>query len=613
MRCWKRFWSRMSQTTTRLSQMLKLTWKAQRLYLLLLLTVQVLQGLVPLATAFISKELFDLLAQVFRGTAFSQVVQTLIFLLLAQATISFGHFLISPLQTYVQAELGRHLTLSIRHSLYEKLNSLAGLAPFEDPHFHNTLQVVSTQVEFAPIQAVQMCTALVQATITLISFLGVLLALSPLLALIVSVTVLPQLLVQLKLSRQHVQLFLETTPQERRASYYGQMLSWISYAKEVRLFLLGDYFLRRFTHSTQQIFSAQQIFQRRELRWQSLLALLTSVVATGSFIVVVVQTFLGRISLGSMVFYTQAVASVQETLMGMVFSLTRLNESLLFFTLYQEVLALDDHLARAAQPRTILPLEHGITFRDVSFRYNEQHPWILRHLNLFIPVKHCLALVGLNGAGKTTLVKLLTRLYDPTEGMILWDDVDIREFDPVEYRKHLGSILQDFVRYELTAQENIGLGETILMENLSEIEAAARKSGIHECLEALPAGYASFLSRWMTEEREEGDAGIDLSGGEWQKLALARMFLRRAEVLILDEPTAALDAQTEYELFRRFRELMQNRTSLLITHRFSTVRMADQIAVLDQGRILEWGSHEELLTRAGAYAKLYTMQAEGYR
>ena len=252
---------------------------------------------------------------------------------------------------------------------------------------------------------------------------------------------------------------------------------------------------------------------------------------------------------------------------------------------------------------------NGIEVRNVSFRYSDEHAWVLRDVNLLIPAGRCTALVGLNGAGKTTLVKLLTRMYDPTEGEILWEGIDIREFDVERFRERIGAVFQDFTRYDLTAQENIGLGNVGEALDDDKVRQAAMRAGVSETIEGLPGGYGTVLSRWLTTEK----AGVDLSGGEWQKIALARMFMRESEMLILDEPTAALDAQAEYDLYNRFVELMGGRTSLLITHRFSTVRMADMVAVLEEGRITEVGTHEELIRVNKTYTKLYQMQAERYR
>lgn len=311
-----------------------------------------------------------------------------------------------------------------------------------------------------------------------------------------------------------------------------------------------------------------------------------------------------------MTLYTSAVASVQGTLSGMISGLTRLNENALFFRQYTDLLALPQQLQIARVPRAVPELTEGITLRDVSFRYSEQHPWVLRHVDLFLPTGKCLALAGLNGAGKTTLVKLLTRMYNPTEGQILWDGIDFREFAPSELRQHIGTIFQDFAHYDLSVQHNIGLGEVSRIEDISAVHRAASDAGIHQRILALREGYQSILSRWLAETES---AGVDFSGGEWQKIALARMFMREADVLMLDEPTAALDAQAEYELYLHLRKLMQGRTCLLITHRFSTIRMADYVAVLEKGSIVEYGPHDELVERDGVYTKLYAMQAASYK
>jgi ATP-binding cassette subfamily B protein len=253
-----------------------------------------------------------------------------------------------------------------------------------------------------------------------------------------------------------------------------------------------------------------------------------------------------------------------------------------------------------------VPLRRGIEFRGVGFRYPDSEEWALRDINLQIRPGEKIALVGPNGAGKTTLVKLLSRLYDPTEGIILIDGIDIRELDPVDLRQKIGVIFQDFVRYHVPARENVGFGQIDSLEKMEQIMEAARKSGAHPIIEDLPEGYETMLGRWF-------HGGHELSVGQWQKIALARAFMRDAEILVLDEPTASLDAETEYEIFRRFQELTVGKMAILISHRFSTVRMADRIVVLQEGRIVEIGSHHDLLNQGGIYGHLFGLQAEGYR
>jgi len=589
-------------------QMSTLAWKAQPLCFVSVVALQLLQGLLPLATAWLAKLFFDLLAQSLRGNVSAALVQQLIVLLALQALVTLFSLLLTPVTKYVTAELTRRLTLRMKGAIYRKINSLQGLAYFEDPTFHDTIQMASSNAQYGPMQALNIFTMVLQSIMTLFAFLGVLISFSPWLTGMIAIALIPQCYVELKLSKQRYDVLLMNSPRERRASYYGQVLSMVQFAKEMRLFNLGEYFLRKFLSTTEEIYQTQRHQQRGELRWQLVLAVGAAAVSTTAFVVVVIQAFFGRLTLGDVALYISVVGSVQAALTALVFALSQASESVLFFRQYTDLMSLEPSLGQNTPPSQAPPLVDGITLRNISFRYSERHPWILRHVNLFLPAHCCLALVGLNGAGKTTLVKLLTRLYDPTEGKILWDGIDLREFDPQEVRRHMGAIFQDFSRYDLSVQENIGLGDVEQVENVGIVQQAATKAGIHGRIASLPQGYQSILSRWLAQK----DEGVDFSGGEWQKVALARMFMRDSEVLILDEPTAALDAEAEYALYQHFKELMQGHTCLLITHRFSTVRMADHIAVLEDGQITEYGTHAELLARQGTYAKLYSMQAESY-
>jgi ATP-binding cassette, subfamily B, bacterial len=308
-----------------------------------------------------------------------------------------------------------------------------------------------------------------------------------------------------------------------------------------------------------------------------------------------------------MTLYLAIFRQGQSTFQSILSAIGNIYENNLFMANFFEFLCLRPRMTFAGQRRKLqVPLRGGIEFRELGFRYPESDGWALRGVNLIIRPGEKIALVGHNGAGKTTLIKLLSRLYDPTEGSILIDGIDIRDLDPLELQQRIGVIFQDFVRYHLPVRENIGFGQIDAMGDVERIAAAARKSGAQAVVEELPQGYETMLGRWFQD-------GHELSLGQWQKIALARAFMREAEILVLDEPTASVDARTEYEIFQNFKTLTEGKMAILISHRFSTVRMADRIAVIQEGRIAELGTHEELLRRGGIYAELFGMQAEGYR
>ena len=591
--------------------MLHILWQAYPAGLLLTIALQILQGLFPLGTALITKFLFDALAQGIAMHGSLALSATVILLLILQVLLTVITQFVSPLDQYIGSEMARRLALFIQTRVYQKVAGFVGLAYFEDNELYNTITLTVNGAKTSPMQILRFLTTMIRGIVTIVSFLGVMLSFNPLLAGIVFLTVIPQFFLQFRLGKQRFGVTLSNSSKERLAFYFGQVMSGAVFAKEVRLFNLGDYFLRAFAQVTRIIQAAQRKQQQRELFWQAVCMTLSAIVGSSAFIFVFVQAFQGHLSFGDLSLYISAVSTIQGTLLGMVYASSQIIEHILYFRQYTSLLAMPQPLSIAAHPQLVPSLTQRIELRDVSFRYSEKHPWVLRHVNLRIPAGECLALVGLNGAGKTTLVKLLARLYDPTEGQVLWDGIDIREFDPLALRKHIAAIFQDFARYDLTVQENIGLGDAGRIEEMEAIHRAAHQSGIDEFIASLPQGYDTVLSRWLGEKK--AGPGVDLSGGQWQKIGLARMFMRQADVLMLDEPTAALDAQSEHDLHQRFATLMAGRTSLMITHRFSTVRMASAIAVLEDGQITEYGMHNDLLAANGTYAHLYHMQAEHYQ
>ncbi len=387
------------------------------------------------------------------------------------------------------------------------------------------------------------------------------------------------------------------------------MLTGLASAKELRLFGLQSYLFGKWHQVTKQSHEAERQLQYKELRWQLLLELLAFLAMALAFFFIVRGIFNQNMSVGDIALYSSALAGVQTGIVTLVQAIGQTSEVHLFFTQYERLQTMPQPIHISANPQTITSLHQDIEFRDVWFRYSDDASWVLKGVSFCLPANQCLALVGINGVGKSTLVKLITRLYDPTQGQILWDGVDIRDFVVADYRSHLSTVFQDFVRYQLPVWENIGLGDVKRINQRPQIVTAAKQADIASLIATLPKGYETQLSRWLGV----GEHGTDLSGGEWQKIAIARAFMRHADLLLLDEPTAALDAETESHLIQLLEKLKRGHTSLLISHRFSTVRMADRIVVLEDGQITEQGTHEALLRLGGQYAKLYGMQAEKYQ
>jgi ATP-binding cassette, subfamily B, bacterial len=594
--------------------MLLVIWRIYPRGFLCMIFFQVVQGLFPLGTAWITKLLFDALAQ---SLALSvphasslPLPQMVVFLLIFLVICTVLSQLLLVGGQYLNSELERRLSLTIQTQIYKKVSELNGLSYFEDPALYNAIQLAANGARLGPAVFLRSLMTVIASAITLGSFLAVLLAFNRWLTAIILLATLPQFFVQWRSSKQRFGVAFRNSPKERLAMYYGQIMAGSPCAKEVRLFNLSRYFLNAFINTTRAIQGSQRKQQQRVVTWQALCTAVSTLVGGGSFFFVFLQAFRGLLSFGDVSLYMNAVSSIQSTLLAVVFASAQMNEQILFFRQYLQLLAMPQSLPTPTSPCEVPALSDAIELRDVSFRYSENHPWVLRHVNLRIPAGKCLALVGLNGAGKTTLVKLLARLYDVTEGQVLWDGTDIREFDPQVLRQHIAALFQDFMRYDLTARENVGLGDPERIEDTQAIEQAALQAGIHEFISGLPQGYNTVLSLWLGEKK--AGPSVDLSGGEWQKIALARMFMRKADLFMLDEPTASLDAQSEYDLHARFADLTTGKTCLLITHRFSTVRMADAIAVLQDGQIVEYGTHRDLLFSDGIYAHLYRMQAGQY-
>jgi ATP-binding cassette subfamily B protein len=478
---------------------------------------------------------------------------------------------------------------------------------FEDAAFYDQLQNARRQSEFRAMALVNGVFAVVQQSISLVSFLVIVVAFEPWIAIILFGASIPAFIAQSFYSRLFFRLLTRSAPEFRQIRYLEELMTTDKSIKEVRLFGLGKPIIQRHDETFAQYYTEDVRLARK----RSMLSMLWGFVSTASFYVayawVIWLTIRGSITLGGLTFYMAILRQSQTTFQTLFNSINWLFENGLFMTQLVDFFNLKPIMPQVTDAKPMPePIREGIEFHDVSFRYPEREEWTLRHINLHIKAGETLALVGINGAGKTTLVKLLTRLYDPTEGYITIDGIDIRQIDLADLQSHIGVIFQDFVRYQMSLNDNIGFGNVARINDRARIEQAADQGGAADIATTLAQGYDTTLGRQFQQGRE-------LSGGQWQKIALSRAFMRDGGILILDEPTSALDAQYEYEVFQRFRELTQGRTAILISHRFSTVRMADRIAVISGGELVELGTHAELMANNGDYARLFEMQASGYR
>jgi ATP-binding cassette subfamily B protein len=496
----------------------------------------------------------------------------------------------------------------VQEMVLRKANTL-DMEQFENSEYYDTLRHATDEANYRPSTMITQTFDLLRTFVTLCSMLFLIAHLSWWLVLVALIVPIPSFISSSRYSWKDYILARRQSPERRIQNYYTQLLTIDQHIKEIRLFNLGNFFLTRFKANAEKLFEE---FKRVTLP-RAVYSLLWSLLSIGAnsliYLYIALQAVLRRITFGQLSKFVTAANSAGQSFQSILDGVTDTYENSLFVDLLFEFLAYEPKILPPEQPvlLELYPEKSGldIEFRDVSFTYPGKQQPALQHVSFVLRAGETGALVGSNGAGKTTLVKLLARLYDPDEGEILLNGRNLKAYDPAELRKYLGVIFQDFVRYHMTARENIGIGRVSQIEEREQIIAAARKSGADGFIERLNKGYDAMLGRWF-------EKGVELSGGQWQKVALARAFMRDAPLLILDEPTSALDAEAEYEIFTRFRELTEGKTALFISHRFSTVRLADRIFVLEQGTIREHGSHDELIALNGRYAELFNLQARAY-
>ena len=592
---------------------LREVWATSRALTLAAIGIRLLRAFLPVATLYIGKLIIDEAVRLV-GLDVPQELATawragqldhLLALLGLEFALAIGSDLLGRMASYVDSVLSEKFTNATSIRLMEHAATL-DLEDFEDADLQDKLDRARRQT-MGRMNLMGQLFGQAQDVVTVLSFAAGLLAYAPWLLALLAVALVPAFIGESHFNALNYSLNFQWTPERRQLEYLRQMGASVDTAKEVKIFNLNRFFIARFRTLSQRFFEANRRLAGRRAFWGTLLAALGTLGYYVAYAYIAWRTVRGDFSIGDLTFLAGSFRRLRQLLESLLVGFSQvagqalyLDDLYSFFEIQPEIRSKPDAIAVPD------PIRQGFVFDNVGFRYEGADRWALRGLSFELHAGEVLALVGENGAGKTTLVKLLARLYDPDEGRILLDGRDLRDYDLDDLRANTGVIFQDFVRYHLTAAENIGVGLIDAMGDRDRIALAARKGMADEVVAALPKGYDQIIGRRFKE-------GVDLSGGQWQKIAIARAYMRDAQVMILDEPTAALDARSEFEVFERFKELSDGKTAILISHRFSSVRMADRILVLADGKVEASGTHQQLMAQGGRYAELFELQAAGYR
>jgi ATP-binding cassette subfamily B protein len=590
------------RNAVRIDRAVRFVWQASPGWTVLNGLLVLIQGVIPLLSLYLLKLIVDTITETVHSGAVEEGASRLVLLVAAAAAVALLQAGVAKLAEYSSQAQSALVTDYVYDVMHRKSVSL-DLAYYENPAYFDTLHRAQREGPHRPTHIVASLNQLGTSSVSLVTMVALLFTFHWSVGLLLFVSALPGVLVQIAFSRKMYRWQNERTPTERQASYYSWLLTADAFAKELRLFGLGPFFISAFS-DLRTLIRGEKLSLAKQRGLADFAAQAFAVlVLMGCFLLIGLRTIKGLITIGDMVMYFQAFQRGLNALKGVLQNIAGLYEDNLFVSHFFAFLDVQNTVADPPDPQTLPPFRsQGIELQNLHFSYPGHDKQVLSGLSLTIGPGEVVALVGANGAGKSTLVKLLCRLYDPSQGAISIEGVDLRQLSSTDIRRQISVVFQDFVKYQLRVRENIGLGDIDRLSDFPAIKVAARRAGADELIETLPDGYDTMLGRWFQN-------GVELSRGEWQKIVITRAFFRDARLIILDEPSSSLDADTEYQLFTKFRELIAGRSALLISHRFSTLRMADRICVMEDGRISEQGTHHELMSLGGRYADMYRKQA----